>query len=493
MLAVRPILRGPDLRAIEHLHAKARPTLMERAGAAAATLALQLLHTSTNPPLIVAGPGNNGGDALVVARILKEKGLNPVVIFAGLKEKLPADARAAHDAWLASGGSLLQDIPEGEYALAIDGLFGIGLGERAIEGRYASMVTQLNVLDCPILALDIPSGLDAETGRIMGVCVRATHTATFIALKPGLLTLDGPDQCGAISVHDLDLGIRKTEGSSLAPSMFAGNLLTRRMNTHKGTYGSAGILGGSPGMAGAALLAGRAALKLGAGRVYVGMLQPLALDPLQPELMLRPWEEVFDIATCLAVGPGLGQSNTALALLQRSIGTDLPLLLDADALNLIAAHPVLVRNIARRAAPTLLTPHPAEAARLLGSDIKSIQANRIESTLDLARRFKATTLLKGCGSIVALSDGRWFINTTGNPGLSSAGTGDVLSGIVVALLAQGWPADQALLAAVHLHGAAADACVASSSGPVGLVAGEIIDRARILLNQWIAANRSLHA
>ena len=489
----QPILRSAALRDIERRHGDVRPSLMQRAGAAAGELALRLLGGSAHPPLIVAGPGNNGGDALVVANFLKQRGLSPVVVFAGATAKLPADARAAHDAWLASGGAMLPDIPAGDYALVIDGLFGIGLGGRPLEGRHATLVSHINELACPVLALDVPSGLDSETGSVAGIAVRANHTATFIALKPGLLTLDGPDHCGAVSVHALDLNVDIPDGSTIAPALFGQHLRARPMNSHKGSYGSAGIIGGAPGMAGAALLAGRAALKLGVGRVYVGVLESLAVDPLQPELMLRAANEVFDLATCLAVGPGLGQSAAALTLLRRAIATDLPLLLDADALNLLAAHPVLAGNLARRDAPTLLTPHPAEAARLLGCDVAAVQADRVAAALGLARRFKAASVLKGCGSVVALPDGRWFINTSGNPGLASAGTGDVLSGIVVALLAQGWPAEPALLAAVHLHGAAADACVAEGIGPIGLSAGELIAPARRLLNTWIAAQSPSHA
>ncbi|TRZ63876.1 MAG: NAD(P)H-hydrate dehydratase [Rhodocyclaceae bacterium] len=489
----QPILRSAALRNLERLQNGLQPPLMERAGAAASDLAEQLLAGSGHPPLIVAGPGNNGGDALVVARLLGGKGIQPVVVFAGKREKLPADARAAHDAWLASGGVLHAEIPTGDYGLVIDGLFGIGLGDRPVEGRFAALVASINELGCPVLSLDIPSGLDSDTGRVMGLAVVATYTATFIALKPGLLTQDGPDHCGAVSVHDLGVNVDTSDGSTIARQQFARQLRARRTNSHKGSYGSAGILGGAPGMAGATLLAGRAALKLGAGRVYIGMAEKLAVDPLQPELMLHAADEVFSLATCLAVGPGLGQSAAALTLVRRAIDTDLPLLLDADALNLLAAHPVLAGVIARRTAPTLLTPHPAEAARLLASDVETVQADRVSAALELARRLNAATVLKGCGSIVAFPDRRWFINTTGNPGLASAGTGDVLCGMMVALLAQGWPADQALLASVHLHGAAADACVAAGAGPVGLTAGELIEPARSLLNHWIASFSPAHA
>jgi hydroxyethylthiazole kinase-like uncharacterized protein yjeF len=490
----KPILSLAAHRDIEEWQRDAIPPLMERAGQAACKVAKRLLGGSQRPPLIVAGPGNNGGDAFVVARLLKQDGIEPVVVFAGDAQNLPDDARHAYVKWLAAGGILHDDIPDRKYALAIDGLFGIGL-TRPLTGRYAALVARLTALPCPMLALDIPSGLDSETGQVLGVAIRASHTATFIALKPGLLTLDGPDHCGEISVHDLGQVVdgsdavcatQEKEVRSIAPDLFTGQLQPRRMNSHKGNYGSVGIIGGAPGMAGAALLAGRAALQLGAGRVYVGMLdRSLVVDPQQPELMLRSCDEIFSLATCVAVGPGLGQSAAALALLRRAIDSPLPLLLDADALNLLAAHPVLLHKMARRGAATLLTPHPLEAARLLGCDSEAVQADRLKAARELARHCQAETLLKGCGSIIALPDGRCFFNTTGNPGLATAGSGDVLSGMAVALLAQGWPAERALIAATHLHGAAADVCVINGDGPIGLSAGELIHQGRRLLNRWI--------
>ena len=485
------ILRSAALRLIEARQRDAVPALMERAGAAAARLARELINGSALPPLVVAGPGNNGGDALVAARLLRQSGLDPVVVAARDSAKRPADARAAQEAWIAAGGVLHDDIPDARFSLAIDGLLGIGAtgqAARPLAGRLAQGVAKINELDCPVLALDVPSGLDADTGRVLGIAVRASHTLSFIALKPGLLTLDGPDHCGAIAVDALGLPLDSSQnpdaGLSVAPALFAEQLKPRRRNSHKGSFGSAGIIGGAPGMAGAALLAARAALHLGAGRVYLGMLQNLAVDLAQPELMLRSPGEVFESATCLAVGPGLGLSAAAAELTRRAIAAPLPLLLDADALNLLAAHPALARSLAKRAAPALLTPHPAEAARLLGCTIDAIQDDRIGAALNLARRMNAGVVLKGCGSVIAFADGRWFINTSGNPGLAGAGSGDVLTGMAAALLAQGWPAEQALLAAVHLHGLAAEALAAAGEGPIGLSASELPAHARRLLNGW---------
>lgn len=480
-----PLFRSDALRRVEHTHAAVAPPLMERAGAAAAQFARTLLPDAKAAVLICAGPGNNGGDAFVMARLLRLTGHPVAVVFRGDAERLPADARAAHARWLATGGRVYAEAPAGDYALVVDGLFGIGLA-RPIGGEYATLIERINAFAGPVLALDIPSGLDADTGRCLGATVRATHTLSFIAGKPGLYTLDGPDHCGAVEVNELGLAIAPGAGALLDRTAFAACLQSRRRNSHKGSYGSLGILGGAPGMAGAALLAGRAGLQLGAGRVYVGMLERLAVDPGQPELMLRDGETTLAHATALVVGPGLGQTPAALALLRQALDAPQPLLLDADALNLLAAHPVLEAHCARRTAPTLLTPHPTEAARLLGEDTAAVQADRIAAACRLAVRFRATVALKGCGTVVAAADGHWWINPNGNPGLASGGTGDVLAGQAGALLAQGWPPTKALLAAVHLHGAAADELVAAGCGPVGLTAGELIAPARALLNRWIA-------
>ena len=461
---------------------------MERAGKAAAELALKLQAGLSGPPLILVGPGNNGGDALVVARILKERGPNPVVVFFGDADKLPADARKAWQRWTAIG-TCHTSIPAQQYGLVVDGLFGIGLA-RSLQEPWLSLIANINAYRGPVLAIDCPSGLNADTGALNPIAVRATHTITFIAHKPGLLTLDGPDHCGEITVADIGLGSDVSRSPAAGhvndPSLFAAALTPRRHNTHKGSYGAAAIIGGAPTMAGAALLAGRAALKLGAGRVFVGMLERVAVDPGQPELMLREADKVFHVATALAIGPGLAQSDEALGLLRRAIETPLPLVIDADALNLLAAHPALARLAARREQTTLITPHPTEAARLLEKNVETIQSDRIGSAVELARRFHAVTLLKGCGTLIATPDGKWCINTTGNPGLASGGTGDVLTGFCVALLGQGWSAQQAALGATWLHGAAADALVAAGNGPVGIAASELIDAARRILNRLTA-------
>ncbi|MDP2108723.1 MAG: NAD(P)H-hydrate epimerase, partial [Rhodocyclaceae bacterium] len=270
-----PILQAAALRAIEADNAAVIPSLMERAGAASARVAREMLAETEfgrHPPLIAAGPGNNGGDAFVVARLLKETKHNPHVLFAGDPNLLPGAARRAHAAWLAAGGTCLRNFPATEPGLIIDGLFGIGL-TRPINGAYADWIERMNACGRPVLALDVPSGLNSATGQATGPIVRARRTATFIALKPGLLTADGPDYCGQITLCDLDLKIDIKDGEQVTPALFQHCLLPRRRNSHKGSYGGVTIIGGATGMVGAALLAGRAALRMGAGRVYLGMLE----------------------------------------------------------------------------------------------------------------------------------------------------------------------------------------------------------------------------
>jgi ADP-dependent NAD(P)H-hydrate dehydratase / NAD(P)H-hydrate epimerase len=464
-----PVYLCDDIRRIEHAAGAAEPALMERAGAAAAEIAARLAGDKGKDILVLAGPGHNGGDARVVAARLRDRFFRVDVI------------------------SEMAQMPQKPWALLVDGLFGIGLA-RDIAGGHAALVEYANRQRCPVLALDIPSGLHADTGRVLGCAVRATHTVTFIALKPGLLTLDGPDHCGDIVVADLDLPVDKLVAPSAwvaQPDLFGNRLKPRARNFHKGMAGSVAILGGAGGMSGAALLAGRAALKLGAGRVYVGLLEEkVSLDFHNLELMLRhPDDALGQDLDALVVGPGLGEGERAETLVRAALATDLPCVLDADALNLIAEDPELRQACARRTADTLLTPHPAEAARLLAVQTAEVQADRVKAAKILSSNLNAHVVLKGNGSILAARDGHWFVNTTGNPGMASAGMGDVLAGLLGALLAQHYSGESALVLGVHLHGAAADALVKDGVGPVGLTASEVIDSARRQWNGWLGADQ----
>jgi ADP-dependent NAD(P)H-hydrate dehydratase / NAD(P)H-hydrate epimerase len=440
--------------------------LMERAGAAAAALGATLAGDKAKDVLVLAGPGNNGGDARIVARLLKERFFRVEVV------------------------SQPGAIPQRPWGLVVDGLFGIGLA-RELAGDYAALADYANRQRCPVLALDIPSGLHSDSGRVLGRAVRATHTITFIALKPGLLTLDGPDHCGEIHVASLDIDLPSPSAWVADPALFRGVLKPRPRNFHKGMAGSLAILGGAAGMTGAALLAGRAALEMGAGKVYLGLLQEgMAVDPVNPELMLRhPDDALGQDLDALIVGPGLGDSERAETLLGAALASDLPCVLDADALNLIAESEDLRHACARRSADTLITPHPAEAGRLLALSTADVQADRVKAARALAENLSAHVVLKGAGSILVARDGHWFVNTSGNPGLASAGTGDVLAGILGALLAQRYSGESSLVLGTHLHGCAADDLVAGGAGPVGLTAGELPDAARRRWNRWLAGDQ----
>lgn len=498
---LRALLSIDQLRRLESSHRHL--PLMERAGESAAALATSRLGGRSAPVAVFAGPGNNGGDALVIARRLHERGIDVHVVGDPDQSRWSGEAASALAAFRQAGLSIRPEPPK-QACLLVDGIFGIGL-RRPPGEPWRAMIDALNALaqagDCEVLALDCPSGLDAATGQAFAPAVVADQTITFLADKPGLHTGDGPDHSGQVVVADLGLDLPgwmaqdatvhpgEDAGMLLAVDDFAGLLKPRRRNTHKGSYGSAGILGGAPSMVGAALLAARAALKLGTGRVYAGLLDPQAprVDLLQPELMLRPTTALFQAPlTALAIGPGLGGGADAVSLLHQAVAMPLPLVIDADALNLLAAMGPGTAAVSGRTAPTVLTPHPAEAARLLGVDVAAVQSDRVAAARLIASRHQAHVVLKGCGSVLAAPDGRWWINPTGNPALATAGSGDVLTGLIVALLAQGWPTVEALLAGVFLHGRGAERWCATRNLSSGLTASELIDACRDVFGMWQA-------
>ncbi|WGG52916.1 NAD(P)H-hydrate dehydratase [Rugamonas sp. DEMB1] len=496
---MNPLYSVAEIRAIEQRAAPLLPpgALMQRAGQAGANAALDLLPFSTSKArvLILAGPGNNGGDALETAAHLAHAGAQVSVLhFAPAGAAAPEREAALQRARLSDARFVDLDgaaIGATPWSLVVDGLFGIGL-QRPLDGALRSVVETINRLDCQVLALDLPSGLDADTGAIVGpdgVAVRASHTITFIGDKPGLHTCDGRDHAGLVDVSRLDLEpalLPPTRTHMNAVEFFARHLHKRSHNSHKGSFGDLAVLGGAHGMSGAPILAARAALHSGAGRVFVAFAEDApAYDSAQPELMCRLAAD-FDLdSATLVVGPGLGTARLSQELLARALASGRALLADADALNMLAADAALLQQLARRAAPTVLTPHPLEAARLLGVTAAEVQADRIGAARRLAERCRAIVVLKGSGTVIAQPDGAVVINGTGNPALATAGTGDVLSGLCGSLLAQGWPAWEAALAAVWLHGMAADVLVTEGSGPIGLAAGELIPAIRVALNRMV--------
>ena len=494
MTAARGLYSVRQIRATEQAALAAAPqgALMRRAGAAAAALASRLVP-SGGKVLVLAGPGNNGGDALEAAALLAYGGCQVIIHFAGSAASLPADAAAALQRAKASPALFRPATMPERWDLVIDGLFGIGLA-RPLAGEFAALVLALNAMRCPVLALDVPSGLDADTGAIVGlggggVAVRASHTITFIADKPGLHTADGCDYAGLVEVATLavDAGHYPPPSAVLSdPALFAARLAPRRENSHKGSYGDCAILGGAHSMAGAVILAARSAALSGAGRVYAGFIDAApAYDPLHPEIMCRRAADLDLARAAVVAGPGLGEGDSAHALLAQALAGAAPLALDADALNMIAGDAGLRATAVARAGATLMTPHPLEAARLLGCSAADVQADRLAAARRLAAEFNAMVVLKGAGSVMARPDGLAIINVTGSPALATAGTGDVLAGLCGALLAQHWTPWEALLGAVWLHGAAADLLVKQGVGPVGLVASELPAAIRTCLNRLI--------
>ena len=494
---MNPLYSVAEIRAAERAAAATLPpgALMQRAGQAGANAALDLLPFATAHAkvLVLAGPGDNGGDALEVAAHLSFTGAQVTLIHyppnaassaerqAALERAKSSEARfrAAEDANIAGT----------EWNLVVDGLFGLGL-KRPISGALHTLVETINTLRCSVLALDVPSGLDADSGCVVGpdgIAVHATHTITFIGNKPGLHTCDGRDHAGLVDVARLDIDASHFAAATLhlnEVKFFARHVRTRRHNSHKGSYGNVAVIGGAPGMLGAPILAARTAINSGAGRVYALFVEdPLVADPGQPELMCRAAQD-FDLnLATLVIGPGLGTEAAARALLVKAIASTSALLADADALNLMASHADLQSALAQRSGAVILTPHPLEAARLLGSTISAVQTDRLGAARTLAARLQAVVVLKGSGTVIAAPNGDAVINTTGNPALATAGTGDVLAGLCGTLLAQGWPEWEAALAAVWLHGMAADVLVTEGCGPIGLTAAELIPAIRTALNR----------
>lgn len=501
MPSCHPIYSVAEIREVERIAQAALPpfTLMQRAGEAAARYAVGLL--GGNPVgkavLILAGPGNNGGDALESAARIARAGAQVTVLHFAEPAKLTEDSRRALEHAKAervafgNAANFRLLVEAKQWSLIVDGLFGIGL-TRAIAPPLRELITLADRLSCPILALDVPSGLDADTGDIVGpdgVAVRASHTITFIGDKTGLHTCFGRDHAGTVRVADLDIDARHFKPACAflnAPDNFAESLRPRPHNSHKGSYGDAIIVGGAHGMTGAAILAARAAAKCGAGRVFAAFVtDPPAYDSMQPELMCRLARDIDFSGGTLIVGPGLGSLPEAKALLTEAVDADTPLVLDADGLNMLAVDPVLQEKLAKRKRPALLTPHPLEAARLLQLSAAQIQADRPTAARKLARQFHAIVTLKGSGTVIARPDGEIAINPTGSAALATGGTGDVLAGICGALLAQSWSEWHAALAAVWLHGHAADLLEQENKGPIGLTATELIPCVRIALNRLV--------
>jgi hydroxyethylthiazole kinase-like uncharacterized protein yjeF len=449
-----PLFDVAASRALEQAAASRLPphTLMQRAGLAVARLALAVApHARTI--WIACGPGNNGGDGIEAAMHLRQWGKDPVVTWLGDKAGAPADTLASLERAREANVTIAADMPP-RWDLAIDALLGLG-STRPLEGVMQGWAQAMSAAAAPVLAVDLPSGLATDTGT--GDAVTATHTLCLLSLKPGLFTAGGRDASGHVWFDDLGV-----EGPKEEPSAWLGGppaAPVRRHASHKGSYGDAAVIGGAPGMTGAALLAGSAALHSGAGRVFVALLDggTMGVDPSQPELMFRAWDSL-DL-TQMAVACGCGGGDAVRTVLPTVLSRARALVLDADALNAIAADTQLqslLQARARRQGSTVLTPHPLEAARLLGSDSQQIQRDRLLASRDIAQRFGCVVVLKGSGTVIAAPGRPPTINPTGNARLATAGTGDVLAGMIASRLAGGTSAFDAAAGAVYAHGLAAD-------------------------------------
>ena len=439
--------------------------LMQRAGQSVGKHAQAMLDGDKQRPLLIlAGPGNNGGDAFVAAHCLQNAGWHVHVVFVGAESHLPAAAQAALQQWRAGGGTIHNALVAADYALAIDGLLGIGIS-RDTDGTIAELIRQIRPYRT--LAIDVPSGIDSDSGCGRGEFVRAAQTLTFFAASPGLYTGDGAAAAGQIIVDNLQIHSDLPPSGLLIDSAAGLNLhkLRRDKNAHKGDCGTAAIVGGDSGMLGALILATRAAVGLGAGKVFALSVQPPpAADFICPQIM---WKNATDVlqfadADCLAIGPGLGIHNAEVLHSVAEVAA--PLVVDADALTILAADSTLAMRFAGRESATIITPHAAEAARLLKCTAREIHENRLAAADALANKLNAIVVLKGAGTVVA-DKSRWAIVHAGNPGLAQAGAGDVLCGMITALLAQTGDAILAAYGGVWLHGAAADEL---AEGDIGL-------------------------
>jgi hydroxyethylthiazole kinase-like uncharacterized protein yjeF len=457
-------LFGPEpSRALEaQLKATLAPhTLMPAAGLAVARLALAIAPHA-QAIWLACGPGDNGGDGLVAAAHLQARGKRCHVSWLGSPGRASADTQHAWEQAQAAGVHWCDDLAAcGEaVGLCIDALLGLGSQNRPIEGRLAHLIDQLSQASCPVLAVDIPSGLNPQTGMPANHCVHASHTLSLLTLKPGLFTGHGRDASGEIWLDELHPAARQTEGLSASAQLMARpQPLPDPHASHKGSFGDVVIIGGAVGMSGAAMLAGSAALHGGAGRVLVALLDPAAPSHAweHPELMLRQ-PDTLDLTSQVVVC-GCGGSRSVQAVLPDVLALGSPLVLDADALNAIAAGAPLAQALRGRhshGAATVLTPHPLEAARLLGCTKAEVQHDRLAAAQHLSERFACCVVLKGSGSLVAAPGQSPAINPTGNAKLATAGTGDVLAGLIGARLAQGFNAWEAACSAVYLHGELAD-------------------------------------
>ncbi len=487
-------MRAYDTYTIEHIGIPAL-VLMERAALAVEARVEQALDGRRGKVLCVCGGGNNGGDGLALSRLLADKGIAVDTVFLGEESRAGDEVRTQLSILEKYGSRLYREIPEEEYAVAVDAIFGTGLS-REVTGACRSAIEAMNGLDAYRIAVDIPSGLDGKTGKVLGTAFRADETVTLGFAKSGLYLYPAPAYTGRVIVADIGIGERSFAGKE--PGMYtrrdapAALWPYRKPDGNKGTFGKLLLVAGSEKMAGAALLSGESAYRAGAGMVKLAV--PMALQEAVrerlPEALLYTYEssdgltereEEEFLESCrwadgIAIGCGLSVCESGRRLLELALSFKLPLLIDADGLNLLAADTGLQKLLKGRrqaGADTVLTPHMGELARLLGKPLKQVCENEAESTLAAAEKFDCVVVGKSARSYVCGRMGAVFVNTAGNDKMATAGSGDVLAGIVAAFMAGGMEIGEAAERGVYLHACAGDAAALSAKG-AGITAGDII-------------------
>ena len=462
-------------------------TLMQRAGDVVFKQCLELMPNS-DVYLVLVGQGNNAGDGYIAAINAKLAGKQVHLCAVEPERTLDGDAGKAQQRWLDSGGSIngFDAALLEKSDVVIDALLGTGINSY-IRNEFADIIDAVNASSTPVVSVDVPSGLDANTGQSLGRCVQADITVTFVGIKPGLVTGAGKQSCGKLVYADLGIGkafqaLAKASATMLNIDHFKG-MGPREINSHKGTYGRLLCIGGNRGTAGAIRLASEAALRGGAGmvRVYTHESSVVQVSAGRPELMVTDFnlEDALAWATCVVIGPGLGQDEWAESAFETTMkhcqSQNKPVVIDADALNLLCQ-----QSTAYTLSDSILTPHAGEAARLLGVSIDDVESDRFNYARQCSQRYHAVCVLKGAGTLIDNEKKTWVCRH-GNPGMATAGSGDVLSGILGALLAQGVETDIAAKYGVVLHAKAGDD-IAQLYGQRGMIASDLFDAVRALIN-----------
>ncbi len=475
------ILNLDELATLEHRYQSQLPQaeLMRRAGLAIADRIGEALEPGKHV-VFICGPGNNGGDGFAAARLLLERGYRVTTALIGCDKPKADDALLMFNAYTAAGGVVISDPYNAEKAdVVVDALFGTGL-KKPLSGDFQDAAMWFNERQALHISVDIPSGLDPMTGNWVGGvkgCM-ADITIAMLAPKAGCFMCVGADAAGVVEVNELGVSVPLTTVGLIEPDDFRHVLEERSRNSHKGTYGHVAVVGGETGKIGAAILAARAAIVCGAGSVTVEFMSDRApaFDSIYPELMMAEGEIDLTKTSCNVVGCGMGFTEKARKRLADAIAAPVPLIVDADALRMIAEDNDLQDALLARRAHTVITPHPGEAAAIIHSTPQKVQADRIGAARELAVQTGAISILKGAGTVVALRSSRTWINPTGSAMLATAGSGDVLSGMLGAFFAQGYDMVSATLAAVYLHGRAGEDYAA------GFTASDIAPAAAQTLN-----------